>query len=130
MSSVRLTSVDQPSSGRPSVAVVSAQPSSPIDCGLFGQLSEQAAHQLVEGGRRAGAENPRFGGGLGPGRLRPRPRWPHATERPQHRKRPGRQRLELVGAGSDLPRFAQRRLAGGGGGRGERTAWKLSSNLG
>ncbi|AWZ04599.1 MULTISPECIES: hypothetical protein [unclassified Streptomyces] len=30
-----------------------------------GQLPEQAAHQLVDGGRRAGAEGPRFGAGLG-----------------------------------------------------------------
>ncbi|MFJ1869655.1 hypothetical protein ACIOD1_34240 [Streptomyces sp. NPDC088097] len=30
-----------------------------------GQLPEQAAHQLVDGGRRAGADGPRFGSGLG-----------------------------------------------------------------
>ncbi|MGO4636160.1 hypothetical protein AB4225_35380 [Streptomyces sp. 2RAF24] len=28
-------------------------------------MPEQAAHQLVDGGRRAGAEGPRFGGRLG-----------------------------------------------------------------
>lgn len=51
---VRPASVDQPGSGRPSARLL------PV-----GQLPEQAAHQLADGGRRAGAEGPRFGGGLG-----------------------------------------------------------------
>ncbi|MFI5905302.1 hypothetical protein [Streptomyces cyaneofuscatus] len=90
-----------------------------------GQLPEQAAHQLVDGGR-AGAEGPRFGGGLGED-VFIQVLEVSRTVRPQRRARPGPQRLELVGAGSDPHRFAQLRLAGGGSrGSAAGSAWTTS----
>lgn len=64
MSSVRPASVDQPGSSAFSCrGKHAAQLADRLL--LVGQLPEQAARQLVEGGHRAGAEGPRFGCGLG-----------------------------------------------------------------
>lgn len=61
MSSVRPASVDQPGSGRPSFAVVSARPSSPIGC----CQSANCPSRPRTSSSTAAAEGPRFGAGLG-----------------------------------------------------------------
>lgn len=80
MLSVRSASVDQPGSGRPSVAVVSARPSSPIDCC---QSASCPSRPRTSSSTAAAGPAPkaRASAAASAGRLRPGPRGPHATER-------------------------------------------------